>query len=228
MSQSISISVFEAVGSPLCVASEDGKKVYSRLTSAIKQNRSVSLSFRNVSMLTSAFLNTAVGQLYGEFNEKQIRALLKVEDMEADDLALLKRVAETAKLYFQDAQRFKEPLNESISVFKVVGRSLCVASEDGKKVYSRLAAAIKQNRSVWLSFRNVSNLSSAFLNAAVGRLYGEFDEKQIRALLKVEDMEADDLALLKRVVETAKLYFQDPQRFNEIVLKEFEDDDGTV
>ena len=115
-----------------------------------------------------------------------------------------------------------------ISVFEVVGSPLCVASGDGQKVYNRLAAVLKQDRRVLLSFRNVSTLTSAFLNTAIGQLYGAFDEDQIRALLKVEDMEADDVALLRRVVDTAKRYFQDPERFNNVVREVLEDDgDGT-
>ena len=112
-----------------------------------------------------------------------------------------------------------------ISVFEVVGNSLCVASSDGQKVYTRLAAALKQDRHVLLSFRNVSTLTSAFLNAAIGQLYGEFDENQIRASLKVEDMESDDVALLKRVVDTAKVYFKDPQRFAQTIRETLEDED---
>ena len=53
-------------------------------------------------MTTAAFLNAAVGQLYGTFSEKKIRSLLKIEDAEQDDLALLKRVVDNAKLYFVD------------------------------------------------------------------------------------------------------------------------------
>ncbi len=104
-----------------------------------------------------------------------------------------------------------------ISVFEVVGSSLCVASDDGQKVYRRLAAALKEGIYVTLSFRNVTILTSAFLNAAVGQLYGKFNEEKIRGLLKVEDMENDDLALLKRVVDTAKQYFKDPKKFNEAI-----------
>ncbi len=114
----------------------------------------------------------------------------------------------------------------AISVFEVVGSPLCVASSDGQKLHDRLAAALDQGCRVSLSFRNVSTLTSAFLNAAVGQLYGAFDEQRIRALLKVEDMEADDVALLKRVVGTAKRYFQDPERFNDIVREVLEDGDG--
>ena len=116
----------------------------------------------------------------------------------------------------------------AISVFGVVGSPLCVASGDGQKVHDRLAATLKQNHHVVLSFLNVSTLTSAFLNTAVGQLYGEFDENRIRELLKVEDMEAEDIALLKRVVDTAKLYFKDPERFNKAARETLEgvDDSG--
>ena len=112
MSKNIRISLFEVVGSPLCVASGDGQKVYDRLANALKANRSVALSFHNVTTLTSAFLNTAIGQLYGAFSEEQIRSLLNVENMEPDDLVLLKRVVDNAKLYFKDPQRFNRVVRE--------------------------------------------------------------------------------------------------------------------
>ncbi len=112
MSTDIAISIFGIVGSPLCVASSDGQKVYDRIVAVLRQNRRVSLSFRNVSTLTSAFLNTAIGQLYSEFDENKIRTLLKVEDMESDDVVLLRRVVETAKRYFQDPERFDNAVRE--------------------------------------------------------------------------------------------------------------------
>ena len=80
-----------------------------------------------------------------------------------------------------------------ISVFEVVGSPLCVASNDGQKVYNRLAAAIQDGRSVALSFHNVTTLTSAFLNAAIG------------------------------VVDTAKQYFKDPRRFDEAIRETMED-----
>lgn len=113
--------------------------------------------------------------------------------------------------------------NIAVSVFEVVGSSLCVASGDGQKVYERLAAALRRDRGVSLSFRNVTTLTSAFLNAAIGQLYGEFKEDQVRELLRVEDMDPDDMDLLKRVVDTAKLYFKDPRRFNESIRAGMED-----
>lgn len=106
------------------------------------------------------------------------------------------------------------PENIRISIYEVVGSSLCVASDDGQKVFERLSIAFKTDRNVVLSFLNVTTLTSAFLNAAIGQLYGQFSEEKIRALLKVEDAEQEDLALLKRVVDNAKLYFKNKDRYN--------------
>jgi hypothetical protein len=114
MSNILELSIFEVVGSPLCVASGDGQKVYDRLAAALKEGWRVILSFHNVSTLTSAFLNAAIGQLYGVFSEEQIRSLLKVQDIQPDDLALLKRVVETAKQYFKDPQRFDQAVRETL------------------------------------------------------------------------------------------------------------------
>ncbi len=107
--------------------------------------------------------------------------------------------------------------NITISIFEVVGSHLCVASGDGRKVYDRIAAAFKEGGNAVLSFHGVSILTPAFLNAAIGQLYSEFSEEQVHALLEVREIQPDDLALLKRVVETAKLYFKNPRKFDQAV-----------
>jgi hypothetical protein len=112
MDEKITINVFEIVGSPLCVASDDGQKVYERIGQAMRQGRSVELSFVNITSLTPAFLNTAIGQLYGEFTEEEIRTKLAVKVMEPDDLFLLKRVVDTAKAYFKNPALHKKATEE--------------------------------------------------------------------------------------------------------------------
>ena len=105
MNQEIPISVYEVVGNPMCIATDDGHKVHGRISKALKEDRKVRLSFLNVSHLTSAFLNAAIGQLYGEFSENVIKDGIQISDMEQDDLKLLKRVVHTAKAYFRDPER---------------------------------------------------------------------------------------------------------------------------
>lgn len=114
MNDSLDLSIYEIVGSPLCVASEDGQKVYERIAAALQEGRTVTVSFQNINSLTSAFLNAAIGQTYGSFSEDEIRAKLRVQDMEPDDRALLKRVVDTAKEYFKDPHRFEQAVEEAL------------------------------------------------------------------------------------------------------------------
>ena len=110
--QEFIISIFNLVGSELCVDADDGQKVYELLHKALKEGKRVKLSFQNVEMLTSAFLNSAIGQLYRDFTEEQIMGSLSVEDMESEDMALLKRVTTTAKLYYKDPERLMRSVEE--------------------------------------------------------------------------------------------------------------------
>jgi hypothetical protein len=105
------------------------------------------------------------------------------------------------------------PEQLEMRVFEMTGTGVCVASDDGQVVYEQIAAALRAGHAVLLSFANVDALTSAFLNAAIGQLYGEFGEDEIREGLLVSDMAQQDLVLLKRVVETAKAYFKDHDRF---------------
>ncbi len=108
MTEQVVINVFETVGSELCVASDDGQKIYEQIERVLHDGRKAALSFLHVESLTSAFLNVAIGQLYGRFSEEEIKESLSVQNMEPEDLALLKRVVDTAKQYFDDPSRFKE------------------------------------------------------------------------------------------------------------------------
>lgn len=108
MSEPVILRVFDIVGTPLCVSSADGQLVYDKLAPLLREGRKVVVSFAQVETLISAFLNTAIGQIYGELTEERVRELLSVRDMAPEDVTLLKRVVENAKAYFRDPERFKQ------------------------------------------------------------------------------------------------------------------------
>jgi len=112
-----------------------------------------------------------------------------------------------------------------IEVAALVGSGLCVASEDGDVVHEAIVPALKAGKRVEISFRDVEDVTSAFLNAAVGQLYGEFSEDTIRTGLSVVNMAQEDLQTLKRCVDRAKEYFKDPDRFHVAATESLGDDE---
>lgn len=112
MAEAIKKSVYQIVGTDICVETDDGKKVYDVICEFIRQNKPVVLSFLNITMLTSAFLNTAIGALYKDFSENDVKKFLKVEDLTSTDTVLLKRVVDTAKLYYKNPKRIEQSVKE--------------------------------------------------------------------------------------------------------------------
>jgi hypothetical protein len=112
-----------------------------------------------------------------------------------------------------------------IRVLDITGNNLAVSAEDGQIVHDKLAPVLREGQSLRLSFQGVDTVISAFLNAAIGQLYGEFSEEKIRENFSVTDMAKEDLPLLKRVVDNAKTYFRDPERFRKAVEPLVDEDD---
>lgn len=106
------LNIVNTIGDVFGVEAEDGEKVFQVIVKTFKENKKVVLSFQNIEMLTTAFLNTAVGQLYKDFSEDFIRDHLKVENISDSGKVALKRVVDTAKLYYKDPEALERSINE--------------------------------------------------------------------------------------------------------------------
>jgi hypothetical protein len=69
MPEEITVRLLDIVGSPLAVSADDGQLVHDKIAPLLRDDHRVALSFDGVGTVISAFLNAAVGQLYGEFPE---------------------------------------------------------------------------------------------------------------------------------------------------------------
>jgi hypothetical protein len=112
---------------------------------------------------------------------------------------------------------------QTVSVVEVIGSAHCISSRDGEKVHAIVAAALRTGMPVQLSFAGADGLSTAFLNAAIGQLYGEMDAQVIGRGLFIADADNEHLHLIERVVERANAYFIEPARFDAATAEAFGD-----
>ncbi len=112
MNENITIKVTDVIGSQLCISAEDGQKVFEKTSTLLKNGNHVTLSFEHVTTLISLFLNASIGQLYGTFNEDQIREHLHVSGLADDDLEMLKRVVDNAKRYYSNPKVYDDAWNK--------------------------------------------------------------------------------------------------------------------
>ncbi len=109
---------------------------------------------------------------------------------------------------------------ETIIVSEIVGCRFCVSSEDGHKLYEAIKSAFHSDEVVYVSFKNVADISSAFLDTAIGQLYnGEFSEEELKERLNLQDLSEEDLFILQRIILRSKYYCIDPQRADAVVCE---------
>jgi len=108
-------------------------------------------------------------------------------------------------------------METKVDIARIVETPFCVAIDDGNIVHDRIANAISAGAIAVVSFGGVRRLTTAFLNAAIGQLYNEYSDEQIRSGLRVVDANQDQLRLIKRVVDNAKKFFSDPKRGAQVI-----------
>ena len=114
---------------------------------------------------------------------------------------------------------------EKINIVSIIKNNVCVAPEDGEKVFQVILKALHEGKKVEISFKGIEDLTTLFLNVAIGKLYSEFRDEELKEKLSVVDASAQDLETLRRSVERAKEYHKDPTRFHSATNEFLGEDD---
>lgn len=112
----VKIVVTEVIGDHLCIASEDGQKVYEQITAAFEEGKNVILSFKDIQESVPAFMDTAIGQLYKHFTKEQIQKKLRVVDIDADGADDIENAVYWTKEYLKDPEKFRKAGRDFLGV----------------------------------------------------------------------------------------------------------------
>lgn len=110
------IIVTKIINTNFAVTTEDGNTIFQLMNSRFSLGKNVILNFEGITLMTTAFLNAAIGQLYSnndyssEFLNKNLE-LINVQDF---DKHLFSMVVKRAKEYFANKESFEKNSNEAI------------------------------------------------------------------------------------------------------------------
>lgn len=85
---------------------------------------------------------------------------------------------------------------------------ICVDPDDGSQLCSEISEILEQGQSVCLDFAGVTTLTSSFLNAAIGCLYGAFDMEDLSQRLTWTGLDETDESIVRLVQRNAIQYFK--------------------
>jgi hypothetical protein len=106
------LNLKEIINSDTALSPDAGSVIFSLINRGLLEKQDVRLDFNGIEVVTSAFLNAAIGQLYSKFESKDLNEHLKIINLPIEDKALLRKVIERAKDYFQDQKSFDERMND--------------------------------------------------------------------------------------------------------------------
>ena len=96
-----------------CVSSSDGHKLHGAIHDLLSADGEVVVSFANVRRVTTAFLNSAVGQLYNDFDYDFVDRNVKFNNLTPQISSLIDRVRRRAKEYFSADPKIIGKIRES-------------------------------------------------------------------------------------------------------------------
>lgn len=95
----------------------------------------------------------------------------------------------------------------NIKIKDITRNSLAVSAADGDVVYDKIVETFDKEEKVVLDFEGIELTITAFMNAAIGKLYGKYPTETIRERLDIVNLQNEEKQLLRIVVERAKMRF---------------------
>lgn len=107
------ILIRDIIDSEIAVSTEDGNKVFEQINLAFLKKENVDLDFQGINILITAFLNSAIGRLYENYNSDFLNKNLKLTNVALEDRVLFKKVVVRAQEYFSNKKGFEDSANSS-------------------------------------------------------------------------------------------------------------------
>jgi hypothetical protein len=104
--------VRDLVKSGGCVSFQNGQNVYDALRSAISHGNEVCLSFESIKSLSTAFLRSAIGQLYNGDIKGNIDERISYSNLSPERRLIVNEVIRSAKGYYSDPEAYVAKVKE--------------------------------------------------------------------------------------------------------------------
>lgn len=100
----ITLKIVDLISSEFAVSPEDGDIIFNIISNKINEKEHIILDFAEIDIMTTAFLNNAIGKLYNIYTKEQLNKYIRMNNISKTDLNLVKKVIERAKIKFTDEE----------------------------------------------------------------------------------------------------------------------------
>ena len=102
-----------------------------------------------------------------------------------------------------------EKLKQTIAAAPLIGE-YGITLNDGHTIHAAIQPLLAKNNIVTLDFKDVTIFASPFFNAAIGRLFSEFDSDYLNEHLQFNNLSSAGEGTLRQVLKNANDYYNNP------------------
>ena len=112
---SYSLKINEHITLNKGVTPDEGEIIFQILSEQFSQGNKVILDFTGVEMMTTAFLNVAIGNLYKTYNSDQLKEMMEFNGLTESIAMKIKQVTDAAKLFYLDEEKFSNIIDKVLN-----------------------------------------------------------------------------------------------------------------
>lgn len=114
-----------------------------------------------------------------------------------------------------------------IKVNEVVGSNIAISTEKGEMLLKTIKKALELDEVVTVNFEGISDLTTAFLNIAIGHLYNDYSGGDLNKRLRVKCLDDLDMYLVSQVIDRVKMNKKKEDEFTNSIREVLDDGDDT-
>lgn len=104
-----------------------------------------------------------------------------------------------------------------MNVKEMINSPSALTREQGKIIYDCIILNFELGNEVELDFSEVESLITPFLNVAIGKLYEDYTSEVLQTQLKLKNVPEGKSASFKLVIDNAKRYYSNKDKFDGVV-----------
>jgi len=97
------------------ITPDEAEPIYNMEMEAFHNGQKVVLDFDGIEMLTTAFLNVIIGNLYKDYNSEELRMMLAFNHLDDATAIRIKKVTTNAKSFYKDEKVYSQIIEEIIN-----------------------------------------------------------------------------------------------------------------
>ena len=111
----ILIKVSDYISCNKGITPDEAEPIYQKEMEVFKNGNTVILDFSDIELITTAFLNVLVGNLYKDFTSEQLRNMIQFSNITEIIARRIKKVTDNAKAFYSDQESYGESVNTTIN-----------------------------------------------------------------------------------------------------------------